>query len=71
MSHIAASHLFSGTLESSKMVPTVTLNWRLQVQHFQSLVTLFLVRLLRVIVQGSVSPHLGQTGPSGQRWRSR
>jgi hypothetical protein len=36
MIHIAASHLSSGMAESSKMLPTLTENWRLQPLHFHS-----------------------------------
>src|SRR5581483_485117 len=62
MSQIAASHLSRLMGESSKIVPTLTLNCFLQPLHFQT------YRVLRY--ECSVPPHAGQTGPSGQRRRA-
>src|SRR2546422_8155387 len=59
MSHTAGSHLSSPSGESSKIVPTLTLNCFLHALHFQ----------IRRVVREECStlPHLGQTGPLGQR----
>jgi len=59
-SQTAGSHLSKPSPESSKIVPTLTENWRLHALHFQ----------MRRVVRYecfSVDPQRGQTGPSGQR----
>src|SRR6266511_5952173 len=61
ISQIEASHLSSGIGESSKIVPTLTENWRRQslFLHFQSRRVLTYPR--------SLLPQGGHSGPLGQR----
>src|SRR5881394_1979126 len=58
-SQMAGSHLSRPSGESSKIVPSLTLNCFLQDLHFQ----------IRRVVRNecSVPPQCGHTGPSGQR----
>src|SRR6478672_9668511 len=58
-SQIAGSHLSRPSGESSKIVPTLTLNCRLHALHFHT---------RRVETKEcSLPPQRGQTGPFGQR----
>jgi len=62
-SQTAGSHLSRPSGESSKMVPTLTENCFLQALHFHR------NRVDRY--ECCLPPHLGQTGPSGQRRSAR
>ncbi len=48
--YVAANYLESGILVSSKMVPTVAVNWRLQPRQLNSLRDLFLLGVFRLIL---------------------
>jgi hypothetical protein len=69
--YIAANHFLRDIFEPSKMVPTVTVNCRLQALHLYRDLILFLVLDLRVMRYGSVAPHFGHTGPLGHLMCSR
>jgi hypothetical protein len=56
-SHMAVSHLFKGTAESSKMVPTLTENCFRQSRHFQ------IIRVLRN--DNLLDSQPGHIGPEG------